>query len=408
MALAPLLLVALSLQEPAAEQEHEDAGELLRHEVSETSFELASWLSDDFAAARESWARRGFELEAYLTTDASALLSGGADPGSTALRGLFDAIVSIDGGRVLGIPDSRLVLGLEAFGGDDGSAEAGVVQAYSNIDAADDRVQIARVWYEQAWNGGATRVRAGKMDANALFAEVAASAHFIHSSMALSPTILGMPTYPDTAFGIAAGQSVGEAFRLRLGVYDGAANAGVKTGSASPSSVFSEGDELFFVGQASTDWSDGQLTVGGWRHTGTFARFDGGEEEGAGGLFLVLDQRWAADARGRTLDSFLQLGQASEDVSPMTLHVGLGAVASNLLQRGRGDVLGLGVSSVQLSDAPGAPYTTSAETALELFFGFEVVPGLRIKPDLQVIVDPGGNASLDDAWIATLRMTLSL
>jgi porin len=74
----------------------------------------------------------------------------------------------------------------------------------------------------------------------------------------------------------------------------------------------------------------------------------------------------------------------------------------------RDDQLGFGASSARLSQESGAGFTERAETAIELYWSFRVLPGLRIKPDVQYVVDPGGDASLDDAWIATLRATFAL
>lgn len=405
MTASPLLLLVGCA---AFSQEISERDELFRHAVAtERPFELASWLWSDLGAARRRWDENGFTFEAYLTTDLSSQLSGGVDPGASAFRGLFDAIVTVDGRRI-GLPDSRVVVGVQAYGGDNGSAEAGVIQCYSNIDAPDDRVQLARLWYEQSWNDSATQVRVGKMDANGLFAVAPAATPFIHSSMGFSPTILGLPTYPDSAFGVAVGQAASERLLLRVGAYDGEANSGVKTGESGVESAFSGSSEAFFIAQADASWDDGFLALGGWHHSGSFDRFDGGEESGTSGSYLVLEQQLAIGARGRTLAAFLQAGLADEEVSAMSEHVGLGVVAENVLLPARRDVLGLGLSHVGLSDESGAGFTADSETAFELFWALDLAPGLRVKPDLQYIADPGGDQALADAWIFTLRMTASL
>jgi carbohydrate-selective porin OprB len=72
------------------------------------------------------------------------------------------------------------------------------------------------------------------------------------------------------------------------------------------------------------------------------------------------------------------------------------------------DALGVGVSWAKLTDADGPGFTTKSEAALELFYGFDLAPGVRVEPDLQYTVDPGGDASVDNAWILTMRVTLSL
>lgn len=402
----------------APEERTDNGDELRRHDVPvgvETGppSEVISWLLDGAGQDRLAWSRRGYTLSAYLTLDASSHMSGGADPGSAAARGLLDASLDIDGGKAIGLESSRFVLGLQAFGGDNGSADVGLIQSYSNIDAADDRVQLGRAWYEQGWSDDATRVRIGKMDANGLFASVAGAARFIHPSMALSPTILGIPTYPDSAFGIAVQQQLGGGFDVRLGLFDGAAQAGVRTGIHGPGSVFGAPSDLFYVAESSYSWAEsgahaGRAALGRWQHTGDFDRFDGGSERGTGGFFLVLEQRLGEDSKGRSTDAFLQLGEADDEVSSIQFHIGLGVTASNFLLPEREDAIGVGLSQVRLSDTTGAGFTAEAETAIETFWSLKLSPGIRAKPDLQYIIDPGGDGSQRDAWIATLRITLSL
>ena len=127
------------------------------------------------------------------------------------------------------------------------------------------------------------------------------------------------------------------------------------------------------------------------------------------GLYALLEQRVWSSARveGRHVDGFVQLGWADADVSPFENHLGLGAQWTNAFTS-RQDRLGLGLTRAGLSGAPGAGFTENAETAVELFYGFELAPWVRAKPDLQYVRNPGGDAALDDAWIATLRVTFSL
>lgn len=74
----------------------------------------------------------------------------------------------------------------------------------------------------------------------------------------------------------------------------------------------------------------------------------------------------------------------------------------------RDDALGVAVSWAKLSDATGTPFAEDAETAIEVFYGLRLCPDVRLKPDLQYVSDPGGDASVGDVWILTLRMTVTL
>jgi len=52
--------------------------------------------------------------------------------------------------------------------------------------------------------------------------------------------------------------------------------------------------------------------------------------------------------------------------------------------------------------------TDPAIVAIEGYYRFQLTPWLAVSPDLQLIHDPGARATADDAWIAGLRMRVTL
>jgi porin len=362
---------------------------------------------------RTALARHGLAIEAFLTSDLSRLLDGGRDPGAWSLRGLFDLVLTAES-EALGFPGGHFLLDFQHQDGDDGSEDVGDLQGYSNIDA-DGRTQIAKIWWEQRFLDERLVVRTGKMDANAQFAWTEHGSRFLGSSMGYSPTILSFPTFPDPAFGATVHGHVGASVELGLGVFDGATHEGFRTGSRGPSTLFGAPSDLFWIAQADLSWGagpdrlPGRVGVGAWRHTGTFDRFDGGEESGTTGSFLVLDQAlWAAhDGTERHMGGFLQLGFADHDVAAIDSHVGAGLAWQGPLRSREHDVLGLGFSRAGLSDEAGAGFGADSEFAIETFYSWRASPWLRVKPDLQYILDPGGDPDLDPALVLTLRVSFS-
>ena len=69
--------------------------------------------------------------------------------------------------------------------------------------------------------------------------------------------------------------------------------------------------------------------------------------------------------------------------------------------------LGLMASQAWLSDKTGAGFTEDYELAIELFYKAQVNGSFSLKPDLQYILHPGGDASLKDAVVLTLRGELT-
>ncbi len=191
-------------------------------------------------------------------------------------------------------------------------------------------------------------------------------------------------------------------------MYDG---TGYKTGSRGPSSLFSSPGDLFGIAEVRYEWEDGRVGIGAWHHNGDFDRFDGGVDDGAEGYFALAEgwlMREDGDPDGEQgLQAWTLLGAADETVSPVETHVGVGLAYAGLLGGRDEDTTGLGVHSARLSGDPDAGFTEGHETAIELFHAFQVLPELRIQPDLQYIVNPGGEG-LDDAFVGTIRLAFEL
>lgn len=365
-----------------------------------------------FEAAYQALADRGIEAGATFTADLSKNISGGASPAGT-LRHLLDFSITFDLEPLAGIEGGVFYAGFQTQEGQDGSVETGDLQAYSNIDA-DDFTALYEIWYEQRLFDGRARVKAGKVDANADFAFVDNGSEFIHSSPGFSPTLFVLPTYPDPAFGVLGFVGEGGGLYAGAGLFDGALQEGVPTGTRGPSTLFGAPADLFLIAEAGHAWGGdagalpGRLAGGVWHHTGSFTRFSGGAESGASGFFAVFDQTLYTEPgdSGQGIGLFAQYGWADPDLSPVEHHLGLGAQWVGPLPGRDDDIIGLMISAAVLSDEPGAGLTDEAETAVELFYKVQLGDHLSLKPDLQYIANPGG-AGLDDAWVATLRAELA-
>jgi porin len=344
--------------------------------------------------------------------DTSTVASGGIDDRTTT-RNLWAANVELDLQKLVGLDGGRVFVEYQSHAGRDTTADVGAFQEITNIDAERSIHAFARVWFEQRLFDDALRVKVGKIDANNDFATVHYGGEFLLSSASLSPTILGLPTYPETAFGFDVFVEPCDALYLGIGLYDGSALEGNNTGSTGPSSFFHDSNERFLIGEAGLKWGHGagsfagRFAVGAWHQGGDFDRFDGGIEDGTDGLYAVLDQRlWARnpgdvdDERG--VGCFLQFGTADDEVSDIDLHLGSGVAWRGPVDSRPDDVVGFGASRVQFSDRSPA-YDESTETIFELFYHYQVTPWFTLKPDVEYVIDPGGDSSIDDALVLTLR-----
>ena len=210
------------------------------------------------------------------------------------------------------------------FGGNASDA-IGDVQGFSNIDAASFN-GIGEAWLEVKFLRDALRVKGGRIDANTEFAALHSSEEFLNSSMGYSPTIWGMPTYPNPGNGVLSGLTAGEHFDVSAGAFERI------------QSVDGHRQRLgwMWLGQARTKWEapggrDGSFSVGAWHHTGSVEQLEGGAARGATGPFATLEQTvWrergerSATRPSRHMHLFLQYGKANALLSEVTSHVGGG------------------------------------------------------------------------------------
>ncbi len=201
---------------------------------------------------------------------------------------------------------------------------------------------------------------------------------------------------------------------LSLALFDGAGQTGVNTGSHGPGTFYGSPSEDFVIAEAGGDWPGvdsllaGRLGIGYWHHDGDFDRFDGGTQSGTSGSYVVFDQAlWREDPEAgddaQGLDAFAQFGAADERVSDVARHASAGVTWTGPLPERDADILGFGATAVRFTDEAGAGYTRDFEVAIELFYKLQSTPWMSIKPDLQYVFNPGGDETLDDAIVATLR-----
>jgi porin len=207
-------------------------------------------------------------------------------------------------------------------------------------------------------------------------------------------------------------------FYAGFGFYDGSVADGVHTGENSPISAVRKPHHYFTVAEAGLRWMlgenkqlPGRFAAGAWHHNGDFARFNGGEAGGTTGFYAIAEQKlWHQkyydrhDSRG--IHGFVQYGWADPDVSNITQHLGIGLTWTGLIPKSNPDVMGIGLSAVELSNQAG--FDKNYELNVEAFYGWVVTPYLLIKPDLQYIINPSGGNEAADALVASIRVELTL
>jgi len=374
-----------------------------------------SWsnLTGDWAGLRTRLRELGVDLNGSLVTEWSDLLDGGVSEHS-AFRFLLDVNATFDLAILAGLEGGSVFADFQTADAPVDGLDTGAFQAYSNIAIDGSITQLSQLWYEQWMFERALRLKLGKVDANAEFAYLGSAGGFINASAGFSPAIFALPTYPNPSTSVNLFVYPDDSIYVGAGLYDGAATVdGVPTGSRGPATFLSDdaSDDWFVIAEAGITadsagpFTRARVSVGAWWHSGQFARFDGGTEDGTAGLYAVAEGRvWHPegvdladedDARGLWL--FAQLGSADGSVSTVERQYGFGASLDGTFAGRDDDACGVYLTCVDFTGDPAAGLG-SDEWAVEFFYDISVAPCVHVKPDIQWI---------DDAVVGSVRVVFT-
>jgi porin len=158
--------------------------------------------------------------------------------------------------------------------------------------------------------------------------------------------------------------------------------------------------------------SSGSYRIGFWYHSDDVEEISGAAEprsfSGNHGVYLAFDQllfrEQAAPGDAQGLASFAQFGWAPGDRNEFARYFGGGLVYTGALPNRDEDVLGVGVAHARFSDRLRRLDDRTHETVVELFYKAQVTSWLSLQPDLQLIVNPGGEGR--NTLAAGLRFTV--
>jgi porin len=379
-------------------------------------------LTGDWLRHRPWLEDRGVSVEATYLADFFYNTRGGLNTSDAdQYRGLFDFSLTIDTGTLGLWQNGTFLLDFQDIHGRDiTERHVGDLQVLNNSDAP-SRTQLAEFWYEHAFFDGKLRVKIGKMDANADFDALDYGGEFIHSSPGFSPTI-PLPTYPDPALGAAVFVEPADWMYLSAAVYDAEGEgdrSGFETAFHGDDASFSI-VELGFrpVFRLAGRELPGTYRVGGWYHSGEWDRIfndlDGRlsprTRRGNAGLYLAFDQlaykeQPSDEEDEQGLGVFFQFGWAPSSVNEITQHYGGGLQYVGLVPGRDDDVTGVTVQHVSLGSTTQSLDKRYSETAIEMFYKYQLTPFFSLKPDVQYIVNPGGGGR--DALVVGIRTEIS-
>jgi porin len=353
----------------------------------------------------------GIEIGASLVLEGFKNFRGGLHTDSITGSSIFDLYLSIDTEKLMGWKGGKFYADLEDHAGPNPSTnQVGDLQMFDKLNA-EPSLQIFELWYEQKLFNDRLRIKIGKVDANTELSVIENGLQFLNASTQASPTIFLFPTTPDPMPSINLFLTPATFYYASFGAYY--SNRSVAFGNfvGSPRDIQLSNNGAFLIGETGLRWQsapvlakDGNLKLGAWGHTGTFTRFDGSRKQGASGYYVILDQTlWQPAGEpedGRGLRTFLEYGHTQSTVNAIDWNIAGGLAWQGPFPTRSKDVLGIGPDYAHISPRAGLP--KSYELAIETFYNARITGWLAIQPDLQYIVNPGGQYA--DALVGTLHL----
>lgn len=370
------------------------------------------FLAGDLYGTRNWLEGPGISLEITYTGEMFSNLRGGINTsGASEYRGNFDLVLTADPEKLGLAPGTIYFYAQNGHGNGISERHVGDTQTLSNLDAC-YLSQVSEYWIEQLFFDERLRIKVGKQDSNADFVAVDYGGIFIGSSEAVIPNI-PMPTFPDPALGIALHWDITNWVSIGGGFYEGSpvgCHAGFDTAFGNNGGSFSIGELALRSLLGKQKDLPGTYRFGGWYHSSDFE--DVGEHTGidpkvyAGnhGFYLAFDQMLYRedDVSDQGLVAFFQLGMAPEDRNELDRYLGIGLNYVGLFEGRDEDVVGLGIAQASWSDRV---EDISSETAIEFFYRAQLTNSIAIQPDIQYIVNPGGNG--EDALALGVRFQIT-
>ena len=140
------------------------------------------------------------------------------------------------------------------------------------------------------------------------------------------------------------------------------------------------------------------------------------EREGTYGLYGLAEQivyREPQDSE-QHLTLFARFGLADPRVNRFSQYYGGGLIYRGLIPGRHDDEIGIGVAAAfngshfKRSQRRAGVSVDDSEIALELTYAFNLLPDIVLQPDVQYILNPANDPTVDHAFVAGVRLEVSI
>ena len=353
----------------------------------------------------------GIQIGGFYLNDTSWNLMGGISTRKTINRSLLDLEMKLNTDPLFGWRGGKLVASVRFhFGPNGNNQQLGSIQGYSLIDYNPPATQLYELYYQQAWLHGNWKLRAGTMDANAIFDIPADAAIFVNPSSEDAPLFL-QPAPAFSAPGLASIYQITPQTTLMAGIfYDGRFHPTAFDSFLNAIEPVNQPVGAFLTAELDQNYQlasrqPGTIAIGGFFRTGHFSTLSGGTQTDAGGGYMFIDQTlWQTTHAVHRLAAFCNMTGNDPRVSEIDASIQSGLLATGLIPGRSNDQFGLGLDWAHLSSRAQTP--EPYEMVFEAFYAFALGRGIVLQPNVQYFANTGGGV-YPNGLIAMIRVNVN-
>ena len=275
-------------------------------------------------------------------------------------------------------------------------------------------MRIVEAWIDQSFAEGKGSIRLGLYDVASEFdaGEVRAlflnAAHGSGTDFAQSG-LNGPSMWPVTSLAVRVNYQFEDDVYLRGTIADGV--PGNPDHPKRTTIDFQDGDGLLLAAETGIA-RDGRLwSLGAWTYTEEADDLVDDAQHTNIGAYVALEERLMSADKGDSfnLSGSVRLGVANEDVNPISTFFSATLVATGLIPAWPEDQIGLGFMLANGSDkflsTIGDP--EDHEINIELTYFTNLTENITIQPDVQWVMSPGLDGSVEDVFVFGLRLSVN-
>ncbi|MEI8292705.1 MAG: carbohydrate porin [bacterium] len=399
-------------------------------QVKAAPFLQRETLTGEWLGKRPLLSEHGVDFFATYTAEVWGNTVGGLQTGSV-YTGLLDFGSDLDLEKLVGWHGAKASTTWLWLSGRDASQElVGNFLTISNI-AGFDTLRLLELWLEQSLFDDHLSIRAGQITADSEFLVSDYGGLFINAEFGWT-MLAGMnipnggAATPEGAPGVRVAFTPGESFAFLSAVYQGNVFAQDVNRHGFRWRLDAE-NGFTWMNEAQLYWSKaggckclpGFLKAGAWFQSGQYAdALANSTSSGNSGFYLLLDQMLlrenaANDPKNdQGLGFFGRTGFTPPDRNTINFFFDFGFTYKGLIPERDLDALGLAYGFAGLSPGERDSIQDSggnaavSEMVLEATYQCVLTPWCVLQPDAQLIVNPGGNNSVPNAFVIGARVSL--